>query len=95
MKKKTENPCSNCKYFTVCGDPDRTEPCKGREVRKDTEIYKLRIYRALGSLDHEEFFETKTEMNTRYRELFVYENFGVNPTTWKLENGEWKRLSGY
>ena len=22
--------CINCKYFDVCGDVDRTEPCEGR-----------------------------------------------------------------
>lgn len=92
MKKETENPCSNCKYFTVCGDSDRTEPCNGRETVKP---FKLRVYNASGVFDHEEFFETKTEMDSRYRELFIYENFGVNPTAWKLENGEWERLSGY
>lgn len=23
--------CKNCRYFYVCGDEDRTEPCEGRE----------------------------------------------------------------
>lgn len=56
MKKETENPCSNCKYFTVCGDPDRTEPCNGRETVKP---FKLRVYNASGVFDHEEFLKLK------------------------------------
>ena len=56
IKKKTENPCSNCKYFTICGDLDRTESCNGKEVVKP---FKLRVYDASGVFDHEEFFETK------------------------------------
>ena len=85
--------CSNCKYFTVCGDPDRTEPCNGREVV--IKPFKLRVYDISGLLDHEEFFETKIEMDIRYKELFIYEKVSLNPTAWKLENEEWKRLSGY
>lgn len=27
--------CKNCKYYNVCGDPDRTEPCNGREEKKE------------------------------------------------------------
>ena len=92
VKKETENLCLNCKYFTVCGDPERTEPCNGKEVVKP---FILCIYKSSGLIDHKEFFATKTEMDARYRELFIYEKFGLNPTAWELENGEWKRLSGY
>ena len=83
IKKKTENPCSYCKYFMVCGDPERTKP------------FILRIYKSSGLIDHEEFFATKTEMDARYRELFIYEKFGLNPTAWKFENGKLNLLSGY
>ena len=24
--------CADCRYFGVCGDPERTEPCKGKEI---------------------------------------------------------------
>ena len=92
VKKKAENQCSNCKYFTVCGDLDRIEPCNGREVVKP---FRLRIYKSSGLIDHEEFFTTKTEMDARYKELFIYEKFGLNPTAWKFENGKLNLLSGY
>lgn len=26
--------CADCRYFGVCGDPERTEPCKGKETEK-------------------------------------------------------------
>lgn len=92
IKKKAKNQCSNCKYFTVCGDPERTESCNGRETVKP---FILRIYKSSGLIDHEEFFTTKTEMDARYRELFIYEKFGLNPTAWKFENGKLNLLSGY
>lgn len=96
VKKKTENPCSYCKYFTVCGDLDRTKPCNGKDVVKP---FKLRVYDASGVFDHEEFFETKTGMQDRYIELselsMKFDHIENLPTAWKLENGEWVRLSGY
>lgn len=27
--------CKGCKYYNVCGDPDRIEPCNGREEEKE------------------------------------------------------------
>ncbi len=32
-----EKTCRGCFYFSVCGDPTRTEPCKGKR-RKENEI---------------------------------------------------------
>ena len=62
-------------------------------------MYKLRIYKLSGvdegNLDHEEFFSKKEEMETRYDELFVYENYSLNPTAWGNVDGEWKRLEGF
>ena len=62
-------------------------------------MYKLRIYKLSGvdegNLDHEEFFSKKEEMETRYDELFVYENYSLNPTAWEKIDGEWKRLEGF
>lgn len=62
-------------------------------------MYKLRIYKLSGvdkgNSDHEEFFDTKEQMDKRYDELFESELYGLNPTAWKLVDGEWKRLEGY
>ena len=58
-------------------------------------MYKLRIYRKNGSLDHEEIFDTKEEMVKRYNKLFKHENYSLNPTAWENVNGEWCRLEGY
>ena len=62
-------------------------------------MYKLRIYKLSGAdkgnLDHEEIFSTREEMEARYNELFVYENYSLNPTAWKNVYGEWKRLEGF
>ncbi len=61
--------------------------------------YKLRIYHTngvnKGMLNKVEFFPTIEEMQKRYNELFVYENYGYNPTAWERIDGEWKRLEGY
>lgn len=62
-------------------------------------MYKLRIYKLsgidIGNLDHEEFFDTKEQMNKRYVELFQSELYGLNPTAWEQKNDGWKRLEGY
>ena len=58
-------------------------------------MYKLRIYRKNGRLDHEEIFDTKEEMVKRYNKLFKHENYSLNPTVWENVNGEWCRLEGY
>lgn len=58
-------------------------------------MYKLRIYKLFGvdkgNLDHEEFFNTKKQMDKRYDELFKRELYSLNPTTWKQIDGKWKR----
>lgn len=62
-------------------------------------MYKLRIYKNSGGdkgkFDHEEFFDTKEEMDKRYDELFDAKNYPLNPTVWEFVDGEWKRLMGY
>ena len=62
-------------------------------------MYKLRIYKLSGidkgNLDHEEFFDTKEQMDKRYDELFKSELYGLNPTAWEQIDGKWKRLEGY
>ena len=65
--------------------------------------WKLRIYKQKGldkgNLDHEEFFGSKEDMDCRYKSLFNYKAFALNPTAYeKVEvNGrdEWRRLEGY
>ena len=61
--------------------------------------YKLRVYKLTGSkkgtLDHEEFFDSKEDMDKRYNELFVYENMALNPTAWKRRGPKWVLMSGY
>lgn len=57
--------------------------------------YKLRVYKAIGAYDHEEYFDTREEMDDRY-ELFMSYRMGEPlPTAWELINGEWERLEGY
>ena len=62
-------------------------------------MYKLRIYKLSGvdkgNLDHEEFFNTKDQMDKRYDELFKKDLYGLNPTAWEQKNGGWKQLEGY
>lgn len=62
-------------------------------------MYKLQIYKLFGldkgNLDHEEFFDTKEQMDKRYDELFQRDLYGLNPTAWVQIDNEWKRLEGY
>ena len=58
-------------------------------------MYKLRIYKKNGTLDHEETFPQKEDMDKRYRELFVYKNYSLNPTAWELLGNKWYRIMGY
>lgn len=61
--------------------------------------YKLRIYNLSGinkgNIKIEEFFETKKEMDERYKELFSHSLYSLNPTAWEYTHGEWVRISGY
>lgn len=62
--------------------------------------YKLRIYVTSGidkgNLDHEEFFDTIELMDARYKQLFVYNLYSLNPTAWEIDaNGNWTRIEGY
>lgn len=64
-------------------------------------MYKLIIY-ALKGINKgtqigEEIFETQEELDKRYDEIFVYENYYyiLKPTAWKKENGSWVRMEGY
>lgn len=58
-------------------------------------MYKLRIYKTSGKIEHEEIFDTKEQMDRRYDELFKRDLYSSNPTAWKLIDGVWKRLEGY
>lgn len=62
-------------------------------------MYKLRFYKTCGyekgNLDHEEFFETKEEMDKRYTGMFKIELYSFNPTAWKQVDDDWERIHGY
>lgn len=55
--------------------------------------YKLRLYNLTGenkgNLHHEEFFETLVEMQMRYKEVFKRDLYSLNPTGWKLIDGDY------
>ena len=55
--------------------------------------YKLRFYNLSvtnkGNFHHEEFFETFAEMQTRYKEVFKRDLYSLNPTGWKLIDGDY------
>lgn len=59
--------------------------------------YKLRFYNLSGAnkgnLHHEEFFETLTEMQIRYKEVFKRDLYSLNPTGWKLIDENYIRIS--
>ena len=61
--------------------------------------YKLRIYVTSGpdkgNLDHEEFFDSIEELDKRYRELFVYKLYSLNPTVWKWNGNDWDIIEVY
>ena len=62
-------------------------------------MFKLRFYKKSGydkgNLDHEEFFNTKERAIERYREVFVRRDYGLNPTMWEDQGGEWIRVQGW
>ena len=31
-------PCKKCKYYSVCGDSKRTEPCQGRQPEQTVKL---------------------------------------------------------
>ena len=50
-------------------------------------MYKLKFYHKTGvnkgNLNHEEFFQTLEELQSRYNDVFVYNDFSLIPTVWK------------
>ena len=62
-------------------------------------MYKLKFYHKTGvnkgNLNHEEFFQTLEELQSRYRDVFVYNDFALNPTAWKHTSNGWERIAGY
>lgn len=61
--------------------------------------YKLKVYKNLfqirGKFDHDEYFETKEEMDERYEKFMSYRMGEPLPTAWKLVCGVWMRMEGY
>lgn len=45
--------------------------------------------------DHEEFFLTREEMDKRYKELFIRNEYALNPTAWERHVEDWTRIEGY
>ena len=54
-------------------------------------MWKLRFYYKSGykrgEVSKEEIFNTKEECRKRYREVFVYSDYALNPTVW-CDNGK-------
>lgn len=69
------------------------------ESKSVDKTFKLKIYKKFGTdkgnTDHEEFFLTKEEMDKRYKELFVRNDYVLNPTAWKRHVEDWTRIEGY
>lgn len=61
--------------------------------------YKLRIYWThgpnKGNVIDEEFFRTKEDMESRYKQLFKRELYGLNPTAWTFDGTSWHRIAGF
>ena len=60
--------------------------------------YKLHIYKRSGpdkgNMDHVEYFDTLSEMVTRYHEFYKMYS-PVNPTAWERDGDDWTKLIGY
>lgn len=60
--------------------------------------FKLRFYKKngydKGNFDHEEFFFIKMEAFARYKEVFVYSDYSLNPTIWEYIDESWQRIYG-
>lgn len=69
------------------------------ESKSVDKAFKLRIYKKFGTdkgnTDHEEFFSTKEEMDKRYKELFVRNDYALNPTAWERHVEDWTRIESY
>ena len=75
-------------------NPNRKRDRQELEVQK---MYKMRFYKKAGAdegnLDHEEFFDTREQVEARYKEVYVEKDLLLNPTVWEDRNGEWRRIS--
>lgn len=62
----------------------------------DSKEFKVRFYKIggqdEGKLDHEEFFDTKEDAVKAFNKVFKKELFSLNPTVWKKQGKEWKRI---
>lgn len=79
----------------VQNDPDTKKKLEGLDD-EEVEEYKVRYYVTSGpdkgKLDHEEFFDNKESAIAAYKEVFDRNLFSLNPTVWKNENGQWRRI---
>lgn len=69
------------------------------ESKSINKAFKLRVYKKFGvdkgNTDHEEFFLTREEMDKRYKELFIRNEYALNPTAWERHVEDWTRIEGY
>ena len=69
------------------------------ESKSINKAFKLRVYKKFGvdkgNTDHEEFFLTREEMDKRYKELFIRNEYALNPTAWERHIEDWTRIEGY
>lgn len=69
------------------------------ESKSINKAFKLRVYKKFGvdkgNTDHEEFFLTREEMDKRYKELFIRNEYALNPTAWERHVDDWTRIEGY
>lgn len=69
------------------------------ESKSINKAFKLRVYKKFGvdkgNTDHEEFFLTREEMGKRYKELFIRNEYALNPTAWERHVEDWTRIEGY
>lgn len=93
--------CSECKKECIHREAYRRMPeevgglgeCLNLKAKYKLRIYKNR-FQVRGYFDHDEYFETKEEMDKRYEMFMSYRMGEPLPTAWKLVNGEWERLEG-
>lgn len=68
------------------------------DSKENTKLYKLVFYKKsgkdIGLQDYKEFFESKEELDIRYKEVFD-EKSNLNPTAWLKTKDGYERISGY
>lgn len=89
---ENRDPSLTIKHILAGLNPELKE-----SVDEDSEKeFKVRFYKIggkdEGKLDHEEFFDTKEDAVKAFNKVFKKELFSLNPTVWKKQGKEWKRI---